>query len=90
MTNFDKYLKDQLKNKDFKKEFNALTPQYEIIKQVIVERSNQNLTQRELANRIGIRQSHISRLESGNYNPSVEFLQKVAEGLGKELHIEFK
>lgn len=90
MTNFDKYLKTQLKDKDFKTEFDALEAQYEIIKQIITERSNQNLTQKQLATRIGIRQSHISRLECGNYNPSVEFLQKVAEGLGKELHIELR
>lgn len=90
MTNFDKYLENQLKDKNFKAEFDALETQYEIITQIIAERSNQNLTQKELATRIGIRQSHISRLECGNYNPSIEFLQKVAKGLGKELHIELK
>lgn len=90
MTNFDQYLKNQLQDKNFKAEFDALETQYEIIKQIIAERSSQNLTQKELATRIGIRQSHISRLECGNYNPSVEFLQKIAEGLGKELHIELR
>lgn len=90
MSNFNKYLDSQLKNEKFKEEFDALGPKYEIIKQIIAERSNQNLTQKELANLIGMRQSHISRLESGNYNPSLEVLQKVAEGLGKELHIEFR
>ena len=90
MTNFDNYLAKQMKNEDFRQEYNALTPQYEIISQIIKERAEQHLTQKELAERIGIRQSHISRLESGNYNPSLEFLQKVASGLGKELHIEFR
>ena len=42
-----------------------------------------------LADKIGIKQSNISRLESGNYNPSLAFLKKVAKGLGKELHISF-
>ena len=32
----------------------------------------------------------ISRLEKGEYNPSLKFLKKLAQGLGKELHIEFK
>lgn len=90
MTNFDKYLESQLLDEDFKKEFDSLAPKYELIKQIITERSNQNLTQKELAERIGIKQSHISRLESGRYNPSLEFLQKIAKGLGKDLHIEFK
>ncbi|MHB8066256.1 MAG: helix-turn-helix domain-containing protein, partial [Ruminiclostridium sp.] len=48
------------------------------------------LTQKELSERTGIKQSNLSRLESGNYNPSLEFLQKVAAGLGKELYIEFR
>jgi transcriptional regulator with XRE-family HTH domain len=56
-------------------------------KQIISERTNQHLSQKALAEKIGIKQSHISRLESGNYNPSLSFLQKVAEGLGKKIHI---
>jgi predicted transcriptional regulator len=87
MSNFDDYLNDQLKNEDFKKEFDSLKPKYELIQQIISERTNQRLSQKALAEKIGIKQSHISRLESGNYNPSLAFLQKVAEGLGKKIHI---
>ena len=72
------------------KEYKALEPEYEIIKQIIQARSELNLTQKELAEKIGIKQSNISRLESGNYNPSLDFLKKIAQGLGKELHIEFR
>lgn len=71
-------------------EYKALAPEYELIKQIIRVRAEQNLTQQELADKIGIKQSNISRLESGNYNPSLDFLKKVASGLGKELHIEFR
>ena len=49
-----------------------------------------NLTQEELALRTGTQKSNISRLESGNYNPSVDFLNKIAKGLGKEIHFELK
>lgn len=45
------------------------------------------MSQEDLAKRIGTRQENISRLESGSYNPSLRFLKKVAEGLGKKLHI---
>jgi Predicted transcriptional regulator with C-terminal CBS domains len=89
-TNFDEYLKEKLKDPEFKKEFDALEPEYEIIRQLIQARNELNLTQEELAQKIGIKQSNISRLERGNYNPSINFLKKVAEGLGKELHIEFR
>lgn len=90
MSNFDEYLKKQLEDPEFYKEYKALEPEYEIIKQILKARSELNLTQKELAEKIGIKQSNISRLESGNYNPSLDFLKKIAQGLGKELHIEFR
>jgi len=90
MNNFDKYLNKQLEDPEFKKEFDSLKPKYEIIELLISERTKQKLTQRALAEKIGIKQSHISRLESGNYNPSLEFLQKIATGLGKRIHIELE
>lgn len=71
-------------------ELKKIEPEYQIIRQIIKARIEQNITQAELANRIGTRQSNISRLEGGNYNPSLEFLKKVAQGLGKELNISFK
>ena len=71
-------------------EYKALAPEYEIIKQIIQARAEQNLTQKELADKVGIKQSNISRLESGHYNPSLDFLKKIAGGLGKELYIEFR
>ncbi|MCL2662031.1 MAG: helix-turn-helix domain-containing protein [Oscillospiraceae bacterium] len=87
---FREDLKERLKDPDFAREYKALEPEYEIIKQIIMTRNEQNLTQKELAKRIGIKQSNISRLESGSYNPSLGFLKKVAIALGKELHIEFR
>lgn len=71
-------------------EFEDLRPQYEIISQIIKARDEQGLTQEELAARTGLQRSNISRLESGNYNPSIELLTRVAKGLGMELHVEFR
>ncbi len=67
--------------------YKELAPTYEMIKQIINARMEQNLTQADLAKRMGTKQSNISRLESGNYNPSLNFLQKMALSLGKDLHI---
>ena len=72
------------------KEYEELRPQYEVISQIIKVRDEQGITQQELAERTGIRQSNISRFESGNYNPSLEFLARIARGLGMELHIELR
>lgn len=88
---FSEYKEKALKNDpELYAEYKALEPEYEIIKQIINTRIEQNLTQKQLAERTGTKQSNISRLEQGEYNPSLKFLKKLARGLGKELHIEFK
>ncbi len=88
--NFEEYKATALKEAEVYEEYKALEPEYEIIKELIKARNEQHITQKELAEKVGTRQSNISRLERGNYNPSLAFLKKVAQGLGKELHIEFR
>ena len=61
-----------------------------MISQIIEERNAQRLAQEELAFRVGTQKSNISRFESGSYNPSLDFLVKVAKSLGKEVHIEIR
>ena len=79
-----------LHDEEIKEEYEALRPQYELIEQIIKVRTQQGISQEELAKRAGTKQSNISRFEGGNYNPSIEFVQKLAQGLGKELHITLK
>lgn len=67
-----------MKDKEFEAEYEGLKPRYEIISQIIEARKEQNITQEELALRVGTQKSNISRLESGSYNPSLDFLVKVA------------
>lgn len=84
------YVKAELmQDKVFAEEYKRLKPRYEIISFIISERLEQGMTQTELAERIGTKKSNISRLESGRYNPSLDFLIKVAEALGKELTLSF-
>ncbi|MDO4649095.1 MAG: helix-turn-helix transcriptional regulator [Eubacteriales bacterium] len=82
--------KELLTDPETAKEFEELRTQYEVISQIIKARDEQGITQAQLAERTGIRQSNISRLEGGNYNPSLEFLTRIAKGLGMELHIELR
>jgi DNA-binding XRE family transcriptional regulator len=89
-TSWEDLKAELLKNPEALNEYKALEPEYEIIRQIIQARIEQDITQGELAKRIGTKQSNISRLEGGEYNPSLQFLKKVAFGLGKELHISFK
>ena len=52
-------------------------------------RKLQNLTQEELAEKTGIDQADISKLENGTRNPTINLLKRLAEGLGMDLKIEF-
>lgn len=87
---FDAVKKDLMQDEDFKNEYERLQPRYEIISQIIQARKEQKMTQADLAKRMGTQKSNISRLESGNYNPSLDFLSKVAHCLGKDLKILIK
>ena len=89
MTNYDEYLAQQMKNEDFRKEYEALEPEFAIIQALIDARNAEGLTQKELSQRPGIAQSDISKLENGNANPSIRTLQRLAEAMGKKLKIEF-
>ncbi len=79
-----------MKDAEFKAEYEKLKPRYDVVSQIIEERSKQNITQEELALRVGTQKSNISRLESGTYNPSLDFLTKVAQSLGKQVQIILK
>lgn len=68
----------------------SLLTRYEAVEQLKCARKAQNVTQEMLAERVGTKKSNISRLESGHYNPSLDFLVKVADSLGKQVHIKIK
>jgi len=87
---FEQIKEELLLDEEVKKEYDRLKPRYELITQIIEARKEQNITQAELAKKVGTQKSNISRLESGKYNPSLDFLIKIAQGLGKELKIQIK
>ena len=62
----------------------------EVAQQLREVRKSQGMTQELLADRVGTMKSNISRLESGRYNPSLDFLVKVAGGLGKQIQVKVK
>lgn len=87
--NFRDFLKESLKNPKVKAEYDKLQPEYAMIQALIDARVSKGATQKELAEKIGTKQSVISRLESGRANPSVAFLKKLAEALNSHLEIKF-
>jgi len=75
------------KDKEIRNEYERLVPEYKLVEQIIQRRIKLGITQKELAERIGTKQSAVSRLESGSYNPSLFFLLKVAKALNTDLKI---
>ena len=90
MSDFNGFLKEQLKDPDFKAEYDALEPEFSIIQAMIDARKFSGLTQQELSRRTGIAQADISKLENGNANPSLRTLQRLAAGMGMQVKIEFQ
>ncbi len=88
MDDFSRYLEQQLKNPEFKEEWDSSKPEYELMRLLVLARSKNNMTQAELAKKTGIRQSNISRIENGKCSPNLETLIKLAKGLNKKIQIQ--
>lgn len=89
MSDFREYLNEQLKDPEFQREYDALEPEYQLINAILDARKSRNMTQKQLAERTGLSQGDISKLENGNTNPTIKLLHRIAEGLGMTLHFEF-
>jgi len=86
---FNVWKKKVLKNPAFKAEYDRLQPEFELINAVIQARIRKGLTQDKLAQKIGTKQSVISRLEIGRANPTLAFLKKLADAVNARLEIRF-
>lgn len=88
--NFRDTLKEEMKNPEFKKEWDNLEVEFQIIKAMIDGRNEKHLTQKELSDMTGIAQGDISKIENGNANPSIKTLDRLAYALGKKLKVTFE
>ena len=89
MSSFNEFFNEQLKNPEFKKEWDDIQPEMDVIRAMVEARISQNITQKELAKRTGINQADICKMENGTRNPSLKLLKRLAEGMGMELHLVF-
>lgn len=81
MSDFQKYLNKQLENPKFKKEWNLLEAEFDIVRQMLDIRRERNMTQAKLSRITGITQADISRIENGTRNPSLALLKRLANGM---------
>ena len=89
MSDFREHLNKQLRNLEFKEEWDKLETEYNMMQAMIDARKKCNITQKELAEKTGITQADISRIETGNGNPTLSVLKRIAEGMDMIVKIEF-
>lgn len=88
--NFRDTLNNELKNPEFKEEWDRLEPEFQIIKSMIDSRTELSMTQKDPSELTGIHQSEISKIENGSANPSLKTLERLASAFGKKLKISFE
>lgn len=88
-TDFREYLNEQLKDPEFKKEWDRLEPAYQAQRALIKARIETKMSQRQLAKKAKTTQAVISRIENMTVSPSINLLQRIAEAFGKKLKISF-
>jgi len=89
MQSYASFKKQLLKDPEIRKAYDDLEPEFALIESIIKKRIEKGMTQSALAKKVGTKQSAISRLESGDSNPSFVFLKKVAKALGSKLKVSF-
>ena len=89
MKTLNQYMDEQLKNDEFRKEWENSQPELDVIRAIVDARTSQNLAQKELSERTGINQADISKLENGTRNPSLNLLKRLADGRDMMLELKF-
>ena len=85
--NVQSIVEEERKDKDFDLEYRRVKQEYKLIEQIVAERKNKNITQKELAEITGISQQAISRLELEKHIPKIDTFIKILDGLDLELNI---
>uniref|UniRef100_UPI004057CBE1 helix-turn-helix domain-containing protein n=1 Tax=Acetatifactor sp. TaxID=1872090 RepID=UPI004057CBE1 len=89
MKSLSEFIEEQMQDPEFAKEYEAIQPELDIIRALVDARNSCELTQKQLAERTGMNQADISKLENGTRNPSLNLLKRLAEGMDMVLKIEF-
>jgi len=88
MKTLAQFKKEAFKRPGLRKAYVEIKPEIQIIRALIISRNKKGMSQRKLAEKIGVPQSALARFETGNINPTLSFLQKVTAGLGLKLVIK--
>ncbi|OIO75527.1 MAG: hypothetical protein AUJ85_02905 [Elusimicrobia bacterium CG1_02_37_114] len=82
-------LDKELKNPGFKKEFNKQEILIRTAINIAKLREKHHMTQKQFADKLHTSQQAVSRIEKGNYNPSLVTLESIAEAFHKRVVVRF-
>ena len=89
MTSLDEFKAQLLRNPHFREEYERADAEYSIVESLIEARLSADLTHAQIAERMGITQSAVARLESGMASPSFTTLRRFAEATGTKVRVTF-
>lgn len=88
MKTFAQFKKEAMKRPGVRKAMKDSDIEFQLIEAIVKSRAQKKLTQKALAEEIGVTQSALARFESGRSNPTLSFIQKVTTGLGLRLTVK--
>jgi transcriptional regulator with XRE-family HTH domain len=86
----DEILQEELQDPEFRAEWERTALARAVALAVVRYRGDHGLSQRNLAERLGMKQPQVARLELGEVNPSMETLMRVSAQLGIEFTIDVR
>lgn len=88
MKTFAQFKREAMKRPGVRKAMKDTDIGFQLIEAIVKKRAQKKLTQKELAEQIGVAQSALARFESGRVSPTLPFIQKVVSGLGLRLTVK--
>ena len=88
---YEEHVKELLKNKKVREEYEKLLPEYELARSIIKQRLKKKMTQEEVAKKAGMPQSTISRIEGLTHGlPKISTLKKIANALDAKVVVRLE
>ena len=87
---YQQVINEKLKDPDFRREWEAQEPKFQLIKAMLIGRAENHLSQSQLSEKTGIPQADISRLESGEANPTLDKICRIANAFGMNVKLAFE
>jgi ribosome-binding protein aMBF1 (putative translation factor) len=84
---YKKFKRELLNDGEIARVYRELEPEFIIVQKLIEKRQRRGLSQVALAKKLGTKQSAVSRFESGNYNPTLKFIYRIASALDAKIKI---